>query len=151
MAVCVARRFELDPTSDAPAHARRLVCSELADLLAAAPGVSDTLSDVELVVSELVSNAVKATVQPITLGIQVHHKWLGMSVHDDEPAEPVLLDPAPGDTHGRGLQIVSALAREWGVRPEPGDGKTVWVRLALPAGSSEAFDCLEPSEEEWPD
>ncbi len=48
----------------------------------------------------------------------------------DEANEPPMLQ-ADGDKseHGRGLYIVEALAGEWGVRHNPDNGKSVWLRL----------------------
>ncbi|MET8663338.1 ATP-binding protein [Streptomyces tendae] len=48
-----------------------------------------------------------------------------------KPAAPAT-DPAPGTENGRGLLIVEALARTWGVTPRTGaPGKTVWAELPL--------------------
>ncbi|MCO5999440.1 ATP-binding protein [Actinoallomurus rhizosphaericola] len=83
------------------------------------------------------------------------------------PAPPPAADPALGDptdldfdTNGhRGLQIVDALALEWGYRPDPADpsagpsyrGKWVWARAAAPPPSedhSTAGAPRPPAEEE---
>ena len=44
------------------------------------------------------------------------------------PGLPVPAEPGATDVHGRGLQIIAALADEWGCQPAP-LGKTVWARL----------------------
>src|SRR5690242_14988941 len=111
--VCISRRSEFAPNSDAPSFARRFTRTELASVLTPTPDVPEMLGDVELMVSELVSNAVKASVRPVTLGLEVHHKWLGVVVHDDGPETPVLRNPDPADPHGRGLRIVAVLAESW--------------------------------------
>jgi hypothetical protein len=58
---------------------------------------------------------------------------INIEVEDDGGGEPVVLSPGPRDTSGRGLQIVKALADDWGVIPKPGaTGKTVWATISLP-------------------
>jgi anti-sigma regulatory factor (Ser/Thr protein kinase) len=147
--VCVSRRFEFDSGSDAPSFARRFARTELCALLAPAPEVSETVGDVELMVSELVSNAVKASTAPVTLGLEVHHKWLGVTVHDDGPEEPVMRNPDPSEAHGRGLRIIAVLAETWGVRPDPAGGKAVWLRVPLPVAATDHLECDHPDDLEW--
>jgi Histidine kinase-like ATPase domain len=147
--VCVTRRIEIDSTSNAPALARRYARTQLTALLAPGPELTETVGDVELLVSELVSNAVKASAAPVSLGLEVHHKWLGLMVHDDDPTDPIVQYPEPADTHGRGLRIVAILAQDWGVLREPGDGKTVWLRLPLPLASTDHLRCEHPADPEW--
>lgn len=147
--MCVTRRFEIDSTSNAPALARQCARTELATLLDDGPEAAETVNDVELLVSELVSNAVKASAAPVRVGLEVHHKWLGVMVHDDDPADPVVLYPDPAQTHGRGLRIVSILAEAWGVRRDPAGGKTVWLRLLLPVAATDHLRCERPVDQEW--
>jgi anti-sigma regulatory factor (Ser/Thr protein kinase) len=88
--------------------------------------------DVELVVSELVTNAVKASAKE-TDDVAV---WLwadGQSnllieVHDFGAGIPLLVDPADDETSGRGLLLVAALSKDWGCCPS-GAGKVVWAHL----------------------
>jgi serine/threonine-protein kinase RsbW len=87
--------------------------------------------DAVLVASELAGNAVRHAHSPILLSVRQVDDGLEIAVLDDDedhhdfrPAEPGGLDES-----GRGLQIVAACSREWGVRPEPG-GKEVWAILA---------------------
>jgi anti-sigma regulatory factor (Ser/Thr protein kinase) len=149
MTVCVSRRFDLEATADAPANARHFVRDQLVTILEDVPGLPELRADVELLVSELVSNAVKASPAPVTLGMDVHHHWLGLTVHDGAPEEPVMLDPDPADTHGRGLRIVTVLADAWGVEGDPAGGKTVWVRVPLPAAAAATLTCERPADLEW--
>jgi Histidine kinase-like ATPase domain len=147
--VCVSRRFEIDSTSNAPALARRYARTELAALLVGGSELAEAVGDVELLVSELVSNAVKASAAPVLVGLEVHHKWLGLMVHDDDPADPVVMPPDPAQTHGRGLRIVSILAEAWGVRRDPAGGKTVWLRLRLPVATTDHLLCDSPADPDW--
>jgi hypothetical protein len=52
-------------------------------------------------------------------------------VEDDDHTLPTLLSAGPDDEAGRGLRVVSRLAREWGTS-RTGAGKTVWFELTLP-------------------
>jgi anti-sigma regulatory factor (Ser/Thr protein kinase) len=116
---------------------------------------ADTVSDVELCMSELVSNAVTHTVSR-----RVHCRlWsargvLFLEVDDEGPRE--LFRPAPPtppqtspptspptsprdvceeDEHGRGMVLVEAFTTAWGSVPRPEQrGKTVWAALLIPPG-----------------
>lgn len=108
------------------ARARRLVRGKLLDW-----ELPDAVEAAELMVSELVTNAVKHG--------RTHHVGLRLvrtgallcEVTDDEPAPAALLDATAQDEFGRGLVVVSSLAREWGTSTTA-RGKTVWFELALP-------------------
>jgi anti-sigma regulatory factor (Ser/Thr protein kinase) len=97
--------------------------------------------DVQLGVSELVTNAVRHAGTELTLSLRLDGA-LTVEVHD---AEPKLRQPArapqPDAGHGRGLRIVEAISTEWGVTADAG-GKSVWFNLALPASDSADADVL---------
>ncbi|GGZ05237.1 ATP-binding SpoIIE family protein phosphatase [Streptomyces poonensis] len=85
----------------------------------------------ELLVGELVANAVRhARGQRIELRL-VRGDTLLCEVDDEDPTLPTLLGAGPGDESGRGLRVVSTLAREWGTS-RTSVGKTVWFELTLP-------------------
>ena len=123
--------LELSSGANAPAIARRFV-NEHAHALD--PNLKD---DAELLVSEVVTNAVVHGRPAITLRVSTDPPGIGVAVHDFGGALPPPTVPArvePGATGGRGLMIVDALASTWGVIPnDPPPGKTVWFRLAPPA------------------
>ena len=52
-------------------------------------------------------------------------------MYDDDHELPTLLSAGPEDEFGRGLRIVTTLAREWGTSRTKA-GKTVWFELTLP-------------------
>jgi anti-sigma regulatory factor (Ser/Thr protein kinase) len=84
---------------------------------------------VAVVVSELVTNAVRHTTAPIHLTVQTSVDGVRLEVSDLAPRlpGPPVLDPqAEG---GRGLAIVAGLADAWGIDPIAGDGKIVWAEL----------------------
>ena len=87
------------------------------------------VDDVTLVVSELVTNAVVHGAGDVTLDVVVADDAVRVEVTDREPDLPEPVDNGADAEAGRGLLIVSRLARQWGVRPE-GTGKVVWADLA---------------------
>ncbi|WP_330465361.1 SpoIIE family protein phosphatase [Streptomyces longwoodensis] len=85
----------------------------------------------ELMVSELVTNAVRHTrARPVEVRL-VRGDTLLCEVDDDDHELPTLRNAGPEAEAGRGLRVVSALAREWGTS-RTGAGKTVWFELTLP-------------------
>ena len=92
--------------------------------------LADLVPTVELLVSELVTNAVRYAQGKITLRL-VLEGGLVIEVIDDSAALPRLRHPDDSDERGRGLQVVSQLAQRWGARRAT-SGKVVWCELALP-------------------
>ncbi|MET9550760.1 SpoIIE family protein phosphatase [Streptomyces sp. NPDC006627] len=94
----------------------------------------DALGDTaELLVSELVTNVVRHS-RSSRLDLRlVRSGTLLCEVEDDDYALPALLGAGPGDEYGRGLGVVSTLAKEWGTSRRD-SGKTVWFELDLPSG-----------------
>lgn len=84
---------------------------------------------VALVVSELVTNAVVHGEGDITVSLDVEADAVGVEVSDRDPALPAPVDAPIDAAAGRGLLLVSRLARDWGVRPDR-SGKVVWAQLA---------------------
>ncbi len=83
--------------------------------------------DLELVVSELATNAVRHAQTPFRLSI-LTTPTLRVEVADGSSALPAGGTPDPRSEHGRGLWLVAALTRSWGVVPLP-TGKVVWADL----------------------
>ena len=72
------------------------------------------METVELLVSEAVTNAVRhAHTHQVMLRL-VRTEALLCEVGDDDHELPALLDTGPDDEYGRGLRVISELAREWG-------------------------------------
>jgi anti-sigma regulatory factor (Ser/Thr protein kinase) len=115
----------LAPAGSSVSAGRRAVCTELA-----ARGVARELIDVvELMASELLTNAVLHAQGGIRLVLAVDDDVVRVEVRDESPGQPLLRCP-PGDaTSGRGIGIVDALASRWGVEPVPGGGKSVWFEV----------------------
>ncbi|WP_097923424.1 SpoIIE family protein phosphatase [Streptomyces sp. wa1063] len=115
-----------DPTT--PATARVLVRDRLQGW-----GLDeDTVEATELIVSELVTNAVRYGTPPLRLRLLLD-STLTCEVHDGSPASPHLRHARTVDEGGRGLFIVSRLASHWGARHGP-DGKVLWTEQDLPEG-----------------
>jgi len=79
---------------------------------------------VELLVSELVTNAVRHATRPIRLRL-VRTSGLLCEVSDGDTAMPRIREPDESAESGRGLQLVAALSLRWGACRAPG-GKVVW-------------------------
>lgn len=95
---------------------------------ASVKGPRELVDDACLVVSELATNAVLHARTPFRVAVEPRGDAVRVVVHDGSPRRPVASDAAPGATTGRGLQIVDALSRAWGVEPTE-DGKAVWAEL----------------------
>ncbi|MFL3866832.1 SpoIIE family protein phosphatase [Streptomyces griseobrunneus] len=90
----------------------------------------DTVDATELIVSELVTNAVRYGTPPLRLRLLLD-TTLTCEVHDGSTASPHLRHAHTVDEGGRGLFIVSRLAAHWGARHGP-DGKVLWTEQKLP-------------------
>ena len=100
----------------------------------ALPGLSsDSLDAIALVVSELATNCVRHAGTVFRLEVARQRTDLvWIDVTDNDAGQPVVGNPTPAQLHGRGLHIVAALARQWGVVPAAlGVGKTVWCTVAV--------------------
>ncbi|WP_369363303.1 SpoIIE family protein phosphatase [Streptomyces sp. CG4] len=116
-------RLDADPRE--VARARRLVRARLRQW-----GLPQAVETAELLVSEVVTNAVRHAVsEPVGLRV-VRTDALLFEVTDDEPGLPAMLSAGPYDESGRGLRVVSRLAREWGASAT-GHRKTVWFEQAV--------------------
>jgi anti-sigma regulatory factor (Ser/Thr protein kinase) len=93
-------------------------------------GLSELTFNAELLVSELVTNAVRYAQGQIGLRL-VLEGGLVIEVLDDSAALPRLRHPDDQDERGRGLQVVSQIAQRWGARRAV-SGKIVWCELPLP-------------------
>ncbi len=88
----------------------------------------------ELVVSELVTNAVKAVgaTRPLTtveLRLVPTRASVFIEVWDPNPAPPTLKEPSWDAESGRGLPLVDALSARWNVAYPRRGGKVVWCEV----------------------
>ena len=104
-------------------------------------GLADLAEAAELIVSELVTNAVRHGSPDIVVALSVSAGRVRVAVQDGNDALPVVPSAPPSIDRptGRGLLIVSATAADWGVEPiAGGPGKRVWVELATDGSRSPA-------------
>jgi anti-sigma regulatory factor (Ser/Thr protein kinase) len=122
----VAQRLNLDLASStrAPRQARRAIIE-----LLTRSGRTDRAGDAALLVSELVTNAVRHAGGPISVSATYLDATLRVEVHDtDQHPLPNLRKPSASDKTGRGLHLVDLLADRWAITPTS-DGKTIWFEL----------------------
>jgi PAS domain S-box-containing protein len=98
-------------------------------------GWHDRADEVELLVSELVTNAVVHVGGTVLVTVTASDRQLTVSVADTSVHAPSVGTADLFDTSGRGLGIVAELADEWGVDPS-GPGKSVWFSMVDGAGLS---------------
>ncbi|RKT06656.1 serine phosphatase RsbU (regulator of sigma subunit) [Streptomyces sp. 3211.6] len=115
----------LDPEETAPGRARRFARRALARW-----GLEELSDSLELLVSEVVTNAVRYAERPVTLRL-LRTDVLRCEVGDDSPQLPRQRRARETDEGGRGLFLVNRLARRWGAT-RLSSGKVVWFELALP-------------------
>ncbi len=126
-------RVALSASPQSPALARRTVTDVLQ-----AGGLPELADTATLLVSELVTNALRHGGGPSELIVQLDDAAVAVGVRDASPRAPhPAMAEGPGATRvidgglaesGRGLMLVELLADAWGWRPEEG-GKLVWFRL----------------------
>ena len=112
--------LHLDPDPRQVGRARRFVLEHVPRL---SPETRDT---VELLTSELVTNAVLHAGTPLEVGVAIATKHVLVTVHD------LGLAPLPQDGSregGRGLSLVDALADHWATVRHPSGGKTAWFSV----------------------
>jgi serine phosphatase RsbU (regulator of sigma subunit)/anti-sigma regulatory factor (Ser/Thr protein kinase) len=95
-------------------------------------GLEEAAFVTELVVSELVTNAIRYGAVPIGLRL-IRDRTLICEVSDASNTAPHLRRARTYDEGGRGLHMVAQLTQGWGTRQSP-LGKTIWAEQSLPAG-----------------
>jgi anti-sigma regulatory factor (Ser/Thr protein kinase) len=87
--------------------------------------------DLELVVSELATNATLHAKTAFTVGLYAFDQTLLLEVEDGSLDWPTEVSAHALDTHGRGLTIVSLFCRDWGVDLLTAGGKLVWAEFNI--------------------
>ena len=121
--------IELEPVR----HAPRLARTFTAETLARWHLRDEDIEAVRLVVSELVTNALRhaPTSRSISLELSCRERTVRVRVSDDSTAPPRRGRLQSWTAEGRrGVELVAALAERWGSEPRPG-GKTVWCELRV--------------------
>ena len=113
----------LDPDPASVGRARRLLATALT-----ASGRDDLVEVASLLVSEVVTNSLLHAGTEIRLGCAGRGDGVRIEVFDRSPLLPSVRHYDPLAATGRGLGLVSTLARSWGVDAHD-DGKTLWFEL----------------------
>ena len=121
------RTWQLPPDPAAVARARKMAGEQLAEW-----GLTEAEFATELIVSELVTNALRYGGAPIELRL-IRDSTLICEVSDGSSTAPHLRRARVFDEGGRGLLLVAQLAERWGSR-QTATGKTIWAELPLPTG-----------------
>ncbi|WP_371578612.1 SpoIIE family protein phosphatase [Streptomyces sp. NBC_01314] len=116
--------WDVTPAPSAVAEARKNALSRLESW-----GLSDAGFVTELVVSELVTNAIRHADPPVQLRL-IHDTSLICEVSDASSTAPHMRRARTYDEGGRGLLLVAQLTERWGTRPTP-TGKTIWTEQTL--------------------
>lgn len=93
-------------------------------------GIPDLVTDAVLVASELTENMVRHARSDGWLRLELRGKQFTVAVADTDPRPPRL--GAPRQRGGRGIALIAALSRTWGIAPRVPVGKVVWAALAVP-------------------
>jgi anti-sigma regulatory factor (Ser/Thr protein kinase) len=95
-------------------------------------GRCDLADTAELLVSELVTNAIQASAglpRPVVrLWLVAERGNIVIRVWDGSTDMPARRNAAPDSEHGRGLMLVESLSKQWGACRKP-TGKVVWVQI----------------------
>ncbi|MEV4558413.1 SpoIIE family protein phosphatase [Kitasatospora sp. NPDC049285] len=116
--------WEVPPDRSAVAAARKAVSQRLSEW-----GASEQIYPAELIVSELVTNAIRYAAPPITLRL-IRDQVLICEVSDASSTAPHLRRARDWEEGGRGLMLVAQLAYRWGTRHSH-TGKTIWAEMPL--------------------
>ncbi|MEV7992115.1 ATP-binding protein [Streptomyces sp. NPDC086077] len=109
--------------------ARHLVTAQLTTW-----ALDDLADTVELLVSELVTNALRHTRGPLRLNLQLRRSGLVCEVEDTERTGPVRCVVDADSEGGRGTELLDLLADAWGSIRMP-TGKTVWFAVHVEEGT----------------
>ncbi|WP_405764248.1 SpoIIE family protein phosphatase [Streptomyces sp. NBC_00080] len=139
VALLVARTHALDashvatwqvpPDPAMVADARKNASRQLSEW-----GLDEAAFVTELVVTELVTNAIRHARPPIQLRL-IHDRTLVCEVSDGSSTAPHLRRARTFDEGGRGLLLVAQLTQAWGTR-QTADGKIIWAEQELPPDGS---------------
>jgi serine phosphatase RsbU (regulator of sigma subunit)/anti-sigma regulatory factor (Ser/Thr protein kinase) len=149
--MATAAEMVLGNEPDAVPHARRFAREALAGERRM------TIEDAELIVSELVTNAVLHGRAPATLRVSRTPEKVRVEVEDASRDLPVRMRSSDEAMTGRGLDMIAALASSWGVEVGPTGGKIVWAELTDAATTAAVM--VEPKADvdpeallaSWPD
>jgi anti-sigma regulatory factor (Ser/Thr protein kinase) len=119
-------RLQLPSQTTSPGEARRFV----GDVLRGhGLDTGEVVDAALLLTSELVTNAVLYAAGTINVDVDLDLTAVRVEVGDDSADPPAPRDADADSSSGRGLHLVEAIARAWGVEQHRDDGKVVWFEL----------------------
>ncbi|MDX3533741.1 ATP-binding protein [Streptomyces sp. MB09-01] len=107
-------------------RARRVLTAQLSSW-----GLHEVADTARLLVSELVTNALRHAHGPVRVNVRVRGAVLRCEVEDASPTGPVPRTANIDAESGRGIALIDALAQDWG-SDRTTTGKTTWFELTLP-------------------
>lgn len=125
MCVLWSDNFSFAADAISVSHARRFVRGRLES-----HNLRYLMDDIELVVSELATNAMVHAQTPFDVTLHAFERTVLLEVHDGSPSSPFRVAGRALDTGGRGIAIVEELSRDWGVDAGTDGGKSVWAEFA---------------------
>ncbi|MFF8289518.1 SpoIIE family protein phosphatase [Streptomyces sp. NPDC016309] len=154
IALLVARTHRLDPSDfarwDVPrdpaavAPVRAACARRLADW-----GLGDISFNTELILSELITNAIRYGGDPISVRL-LRGRSLICEVFDGSSTSPHLRRAKTTDEGGRGLFLVARYAERWGTRYTP-EGKVIWTEQSLQATAADPAATGDELLDQWSD
>jgi len=124
------RRWAMQWESHPPASAVPFARDQLTRVMAEWGLVGEAGEPTQLVVTELVSNAIDHAHPPIQLTVSFPGESVRVEVHDASAEPPRQQSHDPWRARGRGLQMVDALSSKWGWTNDD-TGKTVWADVTI--------------------
>jgi CheY-like chemotaxis protein len=118
--------IQLGPSTDDVRVARRFLQEQCLEW-----GCDGSLGDVQLVLSELVTNALVHAGTTCEVRARYSDGVLRLEVRDRGRGTPDVRAPSIETEGGRGLMIVSAMAQAWGIEATEDEGKVVWAEMLL--------------------
>jgi anti-sigma regulatory factor (Ser/Thr protein kinase) len=97
-------------------------------------GLDHLVDDIGLATSELATNAVLHARTRFTVIVSAFEETVFLEVLDQSTTGPRVGEPRSSDTNGRGMLVVQAVSRDWGVIAREPDGKSVWAAFDVTPG-----------------
>ena len=120
-------RAPVASTPEAVGPARRAVVRQLE-----AWGLDDAVDDMQIVASELITNAIRYGANPVEIRLSIHGACIRLEVIDGNTSDiPQPRQATDEESTGRGMPLIDALTSDWGVDVHDSD-KVVWAELAIP-------------------
>jgi hypothetical protein len=104
------------------------------------PVLGVDVDDVQLALTELVSNAILHGSGPVDVELVAGASTLRLNVSDSSAVMPRQPRAATNRSSGRGLMLIGKIASAWAAHPRPEGGKTVWCEFRSPGPAPRTRD-----------